>query len=107
MSYEYEFDDVEYYDDYGVLYLEVEPVFEDQMFDGYNGFGALQTYGDAHALADISILSATVFLYGDDGEEVGEVNLEPEEVLKKYRWVKELCLDRLALEDLDDYIRGR
>lgn len=109
MSFEYHIDDVEYDTGYGVqhgtLVVEVDPVVADQSFDAYNGMGVLQSYGGM-GLEDVEVLGATLFLVGNNGEELGEVEFPGTESLDSFKWLQEDLFNRVSEEDLSDYIRG-
>ena len=78
MSYEFEFDDIHYDTGYGEqsgdLIVEVEPVYTDESFGAHNAAGQPQTYGGMK-LTGVEVLDATLFLVGNNGQELGEVDL--------------------------------
>jgi hypothetical protein len=101
MSYELEFMGDDYitvdtgYGEYGAdLIVEVEPVYEDLRFDAHGPGGTLQTYGDANALVGVNVLGATAFVIGNNGVELGEMELD-EEDLKKHGIDEEVLLEKL------------
>ena len=63
------------------IYIDVEAIIEDTSFNAYNIAGILQTY-KSKAITDINIISATAFLIGNNGIELGELELDSNDVLK-------------------------
>lgn len=106
MSFEYDFQ-VHYDDGYGVkdgdLVVECEPVFEDTRYSAYDETGMLATYGSSKALTGVKILGATVFLIGNNGVELGECELDAEDVLKNYPWIEEELIEKMLNKDLTVY----
>jgi hypothetical protein len=110
MSYEFDFDNVQYDDGFGVkdghLVLECEPVFEDTRYTAHDETGMLATYGSSKALTGVNILGATVFLIGNNGVELGEAELDHDEVMKTYPWIEGELIDKLLMKDLSDWGGG-
>lgn len=99
MSYTIEIEDIEldrgYGPEYGVLQLEVSPIFTDERFDAHNGFGDLQLYGNSNALTDFEIDDAVIFLIDRDGGEYAEIDgFSDDEIFDKYI-EKDDLLDKL------------
>ena len=100
MSYELDFDNIEYDRGYGIqcgtLVIEVEPIFTDESFDAHGPGGNLQLYGDTNALTDFEILGATMFFVGNNGEELGEMEMDSDTVLKlvSHAWIFERLIAR-------------
>lgn len=82
------------------IYVDVEPIIEDCSFDAYNYLGGLQFYG-GYQIVDIKILTGTAFLIGNNGVELGEIELDEQDILKhvtKEALLKELI--RLYNDDI-------
>lgn len=83
---ELEYNEIEYDTGYGVqygdLYLDAYPIYTDESFDAHGPGGTLQRYGDSNALTDFEIESGTLFLVGNNGVELGEVELSHDEILE-------------------------
>ena len=82
---ELEINDINYDTGYGVhngdLYITINPILENQDFD-FDGPQGLSTHKVGNQLVDFKIESATLFLVGNNGAEIGEVELNESEVLK-------------------------
>lgn len=74
--------DTGYGEKYGDLYIDVYPVYTDETFDAHGPGGNLQVYGNSKAITDFEIDSGTLFLVGNNGEELGEVVLSQDEIIQ-------------------------
>ena len=101
MSYEYEIDDIEYDTGYGeqmgTLMVECESIIEDCRFDAHNIAGELATFG-GNCVGGVKVLGATLFLIGNNGVELGEVEFSGDELLKQYPWLEDHLIERLNEE---------
>ena len=85
-DFELEYNDIEHDTGYGVysgdLYLDVYPIYTNETFHAHGPGGNLQRYGDSNALTDFEIESGTLFLVGNNGVELGEIELSHSEILE-------------------------
>lgn len=105
VSYEYEYDDMEYDGGYGdlvgTLIVECEPIIEDGRFDAYNIAGTLSTFGTDY-VGGVKNVTATFFAIGNDGEELGEYTFEGIEELKQFGITEEDLIERCADDIAND-----
>lgn len=99
MSFEYEIDDVDYNDQNGTLFIEVEPILENSSFSAYNEFGTLHEYDEGPVLSGVNIIGATLYLVGNNGEEVGEINFD-DNALDEFSWLETYLIEKMGNEDL-------
>jgi hypothetical protein len=101
MSYEYEIEDVEYDTGYGVergnIMVECEAIIEDGRFDAHNEAGNSQTYGGDY-VGGVKVLDATLYLIGNNGVELGEVEFTQADLFKEYPSIEEDLIQRLSEE---------
>lgn len=99
--FEFEFDDVTIDvgsgEMNGTLIVECDPVIEIDTYTAHNQMGELQDYS-SKSLEDVKILGATLFVIGNNGEELGELVYSPEEVESKFEWVKSKCYSNMEKE---------
>jgi len=105
VSYEYEYEDVEYDGGYGdlvgTLIVECEPVIEDGRFDAYNIAGTLSTYGSDY-VSGVKNVTATFFAIGNNGEELGEYTFEGIEDLKQFYITEDELIEKCAEDMAND-----
>lgn len=102
MTFEYEIEDIDYDNGYGVqngtLIVECEPIWEDCRFDAHNGIGNLQTYG-GYAVTGAKVLGATLYLIGNNGQDIGEIEFPDYEALNEFKWLEEYLVNELNEEN--------
>jgi len=99
MSVIFNFEDVEINNEYGDLEFEACGIEIDHRFDAYNGMGNLQTYGNVQ-ISDFEITYAILTLTDEDGNVLGEKDLDEIEVRNYLEFYSDHIIERLISEEI-------